>query len=327
MKIFYHNDKDGECAAAVVRNHYRHLSPQMILSPDDFIQMDYKNKFGFSTVKAGETVWIVDLSLDEQSATLVKTCLVDTGSEVIWIDHHITSIRTQETPGFEWLKLLPGIRCSHDTIKEDGTKVNFSGAALTYIYCTTLIHPEKLRQDILRSNDWDHDLLPDYIKYISDYDCWAFNYDPNTTFFKLGMDAINSDPSSSVWIHLDDDDDNGTYIRYALTTGQILKGYIDTNNAENLTDFGFETEIDGHRCLAINRTSNSWIFGDLYNRYPVCMTFCYDGERYKFSLFSSDSSIDVSEMAKSRGGGGHRAAAGFYLEENPFHRTGDVIKI
>lgn len=324
MKIYYHDDLDGKCAASVVCNYYRHNFPPADISPDDFIRINYDNAFSFATVDNGEPVWFVDLSFDEKNATLIKTCLIDTGSEVTWIDHHRTSIQTQELPGFEWLKDVPGLRCSHDTFKKDGAKVNFSGAALTYLYCALLKYPPDLREQMMNGTAmYDHNLLPDYIKYVSDYDCWAFNYDPKTTFFKLGMETTPSDPSASKWILLDEDKE---YVDYVITTGQAIKDYIDTSNDELREECAYETTIDGHTCITINRASNSWIFGSLYDRYPLCMVWYFNGEKYKFSLFSNCGTVDCSEIAKSYGGGGHKGAAGFYLDEMPFLRTGEPIK-
>ena len=47
---------------------------------------------------------------------------------------------------------------------------------------------------------------------------------------------------------------------------------------------------------------------------PFAATFFYDGEGYVFSLRSDDNGLDVSEIAKQYGGGGHKHAAGFKLK-------------
>lgn len=74
-----------------------------------------------------------------------------------------------------------------------------------------------------------------------------------------------------------------------------------------------EIEIDGHRVLAVNATVNfSEVAGELAEGRPFGAAWFIrkDGKR-QWSLRSRDGGIDVSEIAKKFGGGGHRNAAGF----------------
>jgi oligoribonuclease NrnB/cAMP/cGMP phosphodiesterase (DHH superfamily) len=74
-----------------------------------------------------------------------------------------------------------------------------------------------------------------------------------------------------------------------------------------------EIEIDGHTILAVNATVLfSDIAGELANERPfgACYFDREDGKR-QWSLRSRDGGIDVAEIAKKHGGGGHRNAAGF----------------
>lgn len=74
-----------------------------------------------------------------------------------------------------------------------------------------------------------------------------------------------------------------------------------------------EIVIDGHKVLCVNATSlHSEIAGELAKGRPfgVCWFEGDDNERV-YSLRSRAEGIDVSEIAKAHGGGGHRNAAGF----------------
>lgn len=74
-----------------------------------------------------------------------------------------------------------------------------------------------------------------------------------------------------------------------------------------------ETTIDGHKVLCVNATTLvSEIAGELAKDRPfgVCWFEGDDNERV-YSLRSRDGGVDVSEIAKKHGGGGHRNAAGF----------------
>ena len=46
------------------------------------------------------------------------------------------------------------------------------------------------------------------------------------------------------------------------------------------------------------------------------MPFSFDGDKWTVSLYST--SVDVSEIAKKYGGGGHKGASGFHCKELPF---------
>ena len=93
--------------------------------------------------------------------------------------------------------------------------------------------------------------------------------------------------------------------------GITIKSYIDKDNTQYRNAWSYESEIDGHKCLVINRKSNSWIFGDKVKEYPVTMVWAFNGEKYSYSIYSIDPSIDCSKIAEKFGGGGHKGAAGF----------------
>lgn len=74
-----------------------------------------------------------------------------------------------------------------------------------------------------------------------------------------------------------------------------------------------EIHLGGHRVLCVNATTlTSEIAGSLAADRPfgVCYFDREDGQRI-WSLRSRDGGVDVSEIAKRFGGGGHRNAAGF----------------
>lgn len=74
-----------------------------------------------------------------------------------------------------------------------------------------------------------------------------------------------------------------------------------------------EIDLAGHKVLAVNATTLvSEVAGELAGGRPfgVCYFDKGDGQRV-WSLRSRDGGVDVSEIAKRFGGGGHRNAAGF----------------
>ena len=74
-----------------------------------------------------------------------------------------------------------------------------------------------------------------------------------------------------------------------------------------------EVELAGHRVLCVNATTLfSEVAGELAEGRPfgACYFDRGDGVR-QWSLRSRDGGVDVSEVARAMGGGGHRNAAGF----------------
>jgi nanoRNase/pAp phosphatase (c-di-AMP/oligoRNAs hydrolase) len=93
---------------------------------------------------------------------------------------------------------------------------------------------------------------------------------------------------------------------------------------------GFETEFEGqstndytyrpYKCFAVNLGHcNSDYFKSLpEGKYDILMPFVFNGEQFIISLYSK--TVDVSEIAKKYGGGGHKGAAGFTCYRLPFTR-------
>ena len=76
----------------------------------------------------------------------------------------------------------------------------------------------------------------------------------------------------------------------------------------------FEVVIDPYVVLAVNETQHvSEVAGELAkdNRYPFGACFQVRGDGLKIWSLRSEGDFDVSAVAKLRGGGGHRTAAGF----------------
>ena len=236
MKCFYHNDLDGRCAGAIVaqyRNNY---------DKEDFFEVDYVMDLPVGKIKEGEEVWFVDYSFKDNTS-FVLTNLLNRGCNVIWIDHHTSSINLVSKN--ERLNEIKGIR-------KDG----ISGAALTYMYCYNK-----------EFND-----IPYYIKLVSDYDCWQYKYEPDTTYFKIGIETVKFDALDIVWNNLNLISDN-YMLNKLIDKGTLIKNYIDSDNTYYREHFAYESEIAGHKCLVVNKKTNSWVFGEKYNDYPLVMVW------------------------------------------------------
>ena len=225
-------------------------------------------------------MWFVDYSFKDSTLWILDKLVYEKHCHVIWIDHHTSSLNLEKKEKFA--KTIVGIR-----------KEGISGAALTYMYCYNK-----------EFND-----IPYYIKLVSDYDCWQYKLEPDTTFFKIGMETVNFDALDEVWT--DFYDDNGDILGLLINKGKLIKGFIDNDNTYYREHFAYESIINGIKCLVVNKKTNSWVFGDKYSEYPLVMVWVFDGSKFTYSIFSSNKNIDCSKIAESYGGGGHKGAAGF----------------
>jgi oligoribonuclease NrnB/cAMP/cGMP phosphodiesterase (DHH superfamily) len=118
MKCLYHNDLDGRCAGALVAMYLKEMGQKV--NNSDFFEVDYVTKLPTEQIEDGEEVWFVDYSFKENTIDVLRD-LVNRGCEVIWIDHHTSSINLREK--YPDLKDIKGI-----------VDNEYCGAYLTYLY-------------------------------------------------------------------------------------------------------------------------------------------------------------------------------------------------
>lgn len=294
MKCFYHGDSDGKCAGFWVAlnaglHDYAKYEPKCI-------EIDYRMKFPIDTIGPDEQVYIVDYSIspDEMRELLKVT------KDVTWIDHHKTAIEKYE--GFE--HEIRGVRY-------DGV----AGCMLTYCY----IHHMTARGDgdikpfeLSMAED-----APMFTKLIADWDVWKFTYGDDTRRFQVAFNAYDFSPESKLW-------DRFFTSPFPAEQDLILQGTTMTiyrdNWAKNYMKLGFETTFHNKKCFAVNLGyCNSEYFKSLTEgKYDIFMPFFFDGNQFTVSLYST--TVDVSEIAKLHGGGGHKGASGFQCKTLPFAR-------
>lgn len=293
MKCFYHNDADGRCSGFWV-----HLSVGINDQYLDhgFIEMSYAKPFPMESIRKDEQIYIVDYSIspDEMRQLLKIT------KNVTWIDHHKTAI--EKYKDFEYK--IRGIRY-------DGV----AGCMLTYCY----IHHMTQRGtgDIKPFDPSMTKDAPRFTKLIADWDVWKFEYGDDTRHFITAFNAYDFWPSSRLWDGFLSSDDFtcSEFIKKGITMNAFRDGW-----ARDYMNLGFESEFEGVKCFAVNLgRCNSEYFKSLpVGKYDVLMPFVFDGDQYTVSLYST--TIDVSEIAKKHGGGGHKGASGFQCKELPFKK-------
>jgi hypothetical protein len=113
MKIYYHSDLDGKCAAAIA---IRWADGPISFKGIDFIEINYWDLVDLNAIKLGEEIIIVDFSFKPE---IMEEVLKKT-NKVIWLDHHKTAFE------YKYSREIPGIR-----------DINYSGCELAWMYFRT----------------------------------------------------------------------------------------------------------------------------------------------------------------------------------------------
>lgn len=158
--------------------------------------------------------------------------------------------------------------------------------------------------------------IPWAITLLGQYDTWRENgtavWDDEILPFQYYMRSICTSPESFPVSFFENMQES--YIRQGMRIGKVIIGYISVQNAKLMEKFSFERTFKGLRAICVNVAfGSSIIFLSKWDeeKYDIMMPFVYNGEFYKWSIYTTIEGIDCSELAKQMGGGGHKQAAGF----------------
>lgn len=203
---------------------------------------------------------------------------------LIVIDHHKTA---QEA--------LEGLPFCHFDMSQ-------SGAMLTWKYCfpDTEEHP-----------------VPKLIEYIQDRDIWTKAL-PDTDEVSAGLQSLPKTFES--WRPFLND----CLIDDLITAGHSILMY-QQRHIEKVTNAKIPmVYFCGHHVPCINTTTLiSEIGNELSKNHPFAMMYFDTEDKRVYSLRSAKDGLDVSEIAKQFGGGGHKNAAGFSVPKSELLMSAD----
>jgi uncharacterized protein len=267
----YHNDPDGCCSAAIVR---RRFGQDVLLIP-----IDYGFPVPWETLEAADRVFIVDFSLP-----LDEMLRIQQHAELIWIDHHKSSLSALENLE------APGLRA-----------LDRAGCVLTW----QTFYPDTP--------------VPRPVIYIGERDIWSFHHEDTRPFcegvYQQDIDPVNDE----LWIPLLNDDDE--LVSKFVANGRVLLEARLKDIRRKVDTYGFEVEFEGYRTLVVNLRGTGEL-GEYVRSlgYEVCYAYYQtkrNGELITGVTLYSDQ-VDVSKVAERFGGGGHEGASGFIFANRAF---------
>jgi oligoribonuclease NrnB/cAMP/cGMP phosphodiesterase (DHH superfamily) len=273
--IYHSADLDGFTSGAIIKKNF----PEAQL-----IGWDYGNPI--PNLPDGARVIMSDISFPiEEMVAIGNRC------KLLWIDHHISAIKAYE----EYCEKNGGAPF------EAYVETKLAACELTWMY----FNP-------------DYEWNPESVKLLGTYDSWRDddkNYWENYVLpYQYGMRLIcNSVDTFPVGVL-----ENNHRCVEIIQKGETVLKYQRQQNKIQCRKASFEIEWNGLRCICLNGGSfNSLAFDYVYreNKHDVMMPFQFNGKKWTVSLYSTKEEIDCSEIAKTMGGGGHKGAAGFQIDD------------
>jgi len=281
--IYHSKDLDGYCSGAIVKRKY----PEAKL-----IGYDYGQELPMEQIPAGEPIIMIDVSLPMDKMAQLSN---HSNHNLTWIDHHISAINDYKSQNnIE----LGGI----NPVLENGIAACEGG--WKYLF------PDEE--------------MPTAVKLLGEYDTWRNQdkerWDNMIMPFQYGMRMVCNSAETfpqELFNNHDIITDNAIY--NVVNSGKTILTYQKQQN-ERACRSSFEIEFEGLRAICLNNGgANSQVFDSVYNPelHDLMIPFVFTGKHWTFSLYTTKDEIDCSVIAKSKGGGGHKKAAGFQLKELP----------
>lgn len=295
--IIHHNDLDGVASAAVAAKWCRGHRYGDI----DYIMYTYGQEIPdiCGMDKSYKTIFVVDLSFGPDTKEVLNKWQSEKGSHVVWIDHHYTAFDKEEyfemfaggNPFIGNKDMILGVR-----------EVGTAACVLTWRY---LFGADDIPEIILALGQydvWDKDGRLDW------EDVMRIQYAARARY-GLSVDKVINDLSQEI-------SDRYSVMEGLISEGKAILAGIKERNKNECSQYAFEANLFGYKGICMNTLEfNSTTFDSVKENYDIMMPFAFTGYCFKCSLYT-EKDINVGELAKKMGGGGHKKAAGFQMSIN-----------
>jgi len=288
--IFHHDDLDGLCSGAIIKNyliktHGEAIESNLFTFVCDYDRNAQMKNIEEANIEEDSVVYVVDFCFDDDLMEMLIHKVHH--NNFIWIDHHSTAIKRMKEFKFEGVQ---------DT--------RYSATMLAWIYANGETN------------------IPLVVQYIDTFDCWKKDNDNkwNNVImpFKYALESkcIDLNDDDNIWNTLFKNDLED--IKKLILEGTIIKGYMEQRFIEDAKQKAYTIPFEGVRALCIN----SYGYGSLVleamfdpEEHDIMLTFAISKNRkVNVGLYTPKKDIHVGKLAQKYGGGGHPGAAGFMLD-------------
>jgi nanoRNase/pAp phosphatase (c-di-AMP/oligoRNAs hydrolase) len=282
--LYHGDDLDGICSAAIIKYRY----PETKLYPVNYgVNLSPKKDFN---IKDNDYVFIVDFTLRPFSDMKMLNDITN----LVWIDHHDTSINQYV-----------------DYRKNGGDKID------------GIRNRQKAACELVWEYIFPTQKVPYSVWLLGRFDVWKHDESESIVPFQYGM-MLDHEPPENIdfWKTIFTEHRDNEFIQNIIKNGKVIIKYRSKLNKRICESQAFESYLLGYKCICINRAlCGSTVFDSVWNpdKYDIMVVFyiCSKGF-WNVSLYTNKPNINVGEIAKLYGGGGHVSAAGFKCCLLPF---------
>ena len=281
LGIYHSKDTDGHFSGAVLKYKY----------PDIELRgWDYKDEVpSFETMDGFDEIILIDVTFPFDILQELGT-----KTKLTVIDHHVSFKKQVDNH----------LQIGHDVVTDNLKYITFE-----YIY------DDKLSACELGFKYY-FGYIPPIVELVGKYDTWRANGTDEWDTVVLPMKyylygKVNKpDDVKNYWF----DKYSGDIVDSMLEIGESIMEYERKMDESKTNSYAFEREAYGLRALCINTnfmSSETMITKFDNSKHDVMIGFAYNGNNWGVSLRSVGDKVDVSQIARERGGGGHSQSAGF----------------
>ena len=284
LGIYHSKDTDGHFSGAVLKYKY----------PDIELRgWDYKDEVpSFESMKGYDEIILIDITFPFDILQELGT-----KTKLTVIDHHVSFKKQVD---------------NHLQIGHDVVTANLKYITFEYIY------DDKLSACELGFKHY-FGYIPPIVELVGKYDTWRANgtdeWDKHVLPVKYFLYGKVNKPEDidSKWFIMDELL-NALALADMFDIGKSIMEYERKMDESKTNSYAFEREVYGLRALCINTnfmSSETMMTKFDSSKHDIMIGFAYNGNNWGVSLRSVGDRIDVSQIAKERGGGGHSQSAGF----------------
>lgn len=277
--IYHSKDLDGYTSGAIVKRKY----------PDcKLIGWDYGEVV--PEIPSGEDIIMIDISFPMADMLRIR----QKSKSLTWIDHHISAKK-------EFDSYFNGI-----DVTEHG---------INYIYQLGIAACE-----IGWNYFFPNEKMPEAVLLLGQYDTWRKEDEkrwenailPFQYIMRLKCNSAETFPTELF-------EDSPVRVDSLIEKGHLILKYQKSQDNRAMKA-SFVIDFEGLRALVLNiggASSNTFLSVWDEDKHDIMIPFFYSGNKWTFSIYTTKDDIDCSALAKARGGGGHKKAAGFISEKLP----------
>ena len=285
LGIYHSKDTDGHFSGAVLKYKY----------PDIELRgWDYRDEVpSFESMEGYDEIILIDITFPFDILQELGT-----KTKLTVIDHHVSFKKQVDNH----------LQIGHDVVTDELKSITFE-----YIY------DDKLSACELGFKYY-FGYIPPIVELVGKYDTWRANgtdeWEETVLPMKYYLYGKVNKPEDvkNYWFDSVEELYHEDIIDNMLEIGKSIMEYERKMDESKTNSYAFEREVYGLRALCINTnfmSSETMMTKFDSSKHDIMIGFAYNGNNWGVSLRSVGDKVDVSQIAKARGGGGHSQSAGF----------------